>query len=57
MRHAPFVIGPVERDLWLKHMGEAVLSLELPEELERPLWDYLAGAAHAMQNAAESPAD
>lgn len=56
MRHAPFVIGPAERDAWLRHMGEAVLSLELPEELERPLWDYLAGAAHALQNSAESPA-
>jgi hemoglobin len=55
MRHAPFVIGPVERDAWLRHMADAVLSLNLPAEFEQPLWDYLSGAAYAMQNAAESP--
>jgi hemoglobin len=55
MRHAPFVIGPAERDAWLRHMADAVLSLNLPAEFEQPLWDYLSGAAYAMQNAAESP--
>src|SRR3954451_19220733 len=50
MRHAPFAIGPAERDAWLRHMADAVASLDLPEELSRPLWDYLYNAAHAMQN-------
>ncbi len=27
MRHAPFVIGPAERDAWLRHMLGALLEL------------------------------
>ena len=53
MRHAPFVIGPRERDAWLAHMHRAVKSLNLPEELEAPLWDYLVRAAHFMVNSLE----
>ncbi|MDP9850102.1 globin [Streptosporangium lutulentum] len=51
MRHNPFVIGPDERDAWLRHMHDAVASLELPEELEKRLWDYLVYAAQSMMNA------
>lgn len=50
MRHAPFAIGPAERDAWLTHMRAAVDSLGLPEELERPLWSYLEIAANSLQN-------
>jgi hemoglobin len=50
MRHGPFAIGPAERDAWLSHMYDAVTELNLPADLERPLWDYLVNAAHAMQN-------
>lgn len=50
MRHHPYVIGPRERDAWLRHMSDAVASLELPHELEAVLTDYLVTAAHAMQN-------
>ncbi|MBO3750968.1 globin [Streptosporangiaceae bacterium NEAU-GS5] len=50
MRHAPFVIGPVERDAWLKHMGEAVQSLGLPPEREQQLWQYLVYAAQSLVN-------
>jgi hemoglobin len=50
MRHAPFAIGPVERDAWLSHMREAVESLELSPEHEAQLWGYLEMAAHSMQN-------
>jgi hemoglobin len=50
MRHAPFAIGPAERDAWLRHMTAAVDSLGLPAELQRPLLDYLHGAAEAMVN-------
>jgi hemoglobin len=51
MRHAPFVIGEAERDAWLKHMGDAVQSLELAPEQEQQLWNYLVYAAHSLVNA------
>ncbi|GHH66524.1 globin [Streptosporangium violaceochromogenes] len=51
MRHNPFVIGPAERDAWLRHMHDAVAELKLPDELEKRLWDYLVYAAHSMVNA------
>jgi hemoglobin len=51
MRHAPFSIGPAERDAWLAHMKQAVDALDLPPEHAQPLWEYLHGAAFAMQNA------
>ncbi|GHD34152.1 globin [Nocardiopsis kunsanensis] len=50
MRHVPFRIGTHERDLWLKHMRTAVDSVELPEPLERQLWEYMVMAAHSMVN-------
>ena len=50
MRHAPFAIGPVERDAWLRHMRAAVDSLDLPESAAVMLWDYLEMAAHSMVN-------
>jgi hemoglobin len=50
MRHAPFAIGPVERDAWLAHMREAVDSLELTPEQDATLWGYLEMAARSMQN-------
>jgi hemoglobin len=52
MRHAPFAIGPEERDAWLRHMRTAVDSLNLPGEQAGPLWEYLHNAAFAMQNTA-----
>ena len=50
MRHAPFAIGPVERDAWLTHMREAVDSLDLTPEQDATLWGYLEMAARSMQN-------
>jgi len=50
MRHAPFSIGPAERDAWLASMRTAVESLRLDPEPERALWTYLEGAARALQN-------
>lgn len=50
MRHAPFVIGTAERDAWLRHMRDAVDSLELPAEHEQKLWRYLEYAAHSLMN-------
>ncbi|WP_104524815.1 globin [Blastococcus atacamensis] len=55
MRHAPFAIGPVERDAWLTHMRAAVDSLDLPAEQDATLWGYLEMAARSMQN--RFPAD
>ena len=50
MRHAPFAIGPVERDAWLSHMRDAVDSLDLTPEQDAQLWGYLEMAAFSMQN-------
>ena len=50
MRHAPFAIGPAERDAWLRHMRAAVDSLELSPEQDAALWGYLEMAALSMQN-------
>lgn len=50
LRHAPFKIGPVERNAWLHHMRRAVTSLGLAPEQEATLWDYLERAAHFMMN-------
>ncbi len=50
MRHAPFAIGPAERDAWLRHMTEAVDALALPPELDAPLREYLTLAARALVN-------
>jgi hemoglobin len=50
MRHAPFRIGPVERDAWLHHMRRAVESLHLAPEHEETLWQYLERAAYFMVN-------
>ena len=50
MRHAPFRVGPAQRDAWLKHMRDAVDSLNLPEPHHSALWEYLERAAHFMVN-------
>ncbi|OXM65599.1 MULTISPECIES: globin [Amycolatopsis] len=50
MRHAPFKIGPIERDAWLRAMRVAVDEAGLPEPLETQLWNYLEMAAHSMMN-------
>jgi hemoglobin len=55
MRHAPFVIGPAERDAWLRHMREAVDALDLPPEQHDVLWEYLERAAHFMVNHLDRP--
>jgi hemoglobin len=53
MRHAPFAIGPNERDAWLKHMRDAVDTLDLPQQQEQALWSYLYQSAFAMINRME----
>jgi hemoglobin len=50
MRHAPFAINSAARDAWLRHMREAVVSLDLPPGYEATLWNYLSSAAESMRN-------
>ena len=52
MRHAPFPIGTLERDAWLRHMRDALDELQLPPAYDRVLWDYLFTAADSMRNLA-----
>ena len=55
MRHAPFVIGTMERDAWLRHMTAAVrgavaaAGLDAGDEAE--LLAYFDMAAHQLMNA------
>jgi len=55
MRHAPFVIGPAERDAWLRHMEEALAQLEADGRIAgadaAELRAYLDMAAHSLVNA------
>jgi hemoglobin len=50
MRHAPFAIGPVERDAWLAQMHAAIAEAEPPPEVARRLTAYVEMAAEAMRN-------
>ena len=54
MRHAPFVIGPPERDAWLRHMLAALVELEQGGRIEAAdaveLRDYLTMAASSLVN-------
>jgi hemoglobin len=50
MRHAPFKIGPAERDAWLRCMRTAVDEAELPPAHHAVLWQYLEMAAHGLIN-------
>ena len=51
MRHAPFRIGPIERDAWLRCMRIAVDEADLDDEHRAQLWQYLQYAAISMMNA------
>jgi hemoglobin len=55
MRHAPFAVTERARDLWLKHMRDAVDELGLEPEHERELWAYLVMAANSMVNTLDAP--
>jgi len=51
MRHAPFVIGALERDAWLRHMEVAVRSGHLAPADEAELLAYFEMAAQTLMNA------
>jgi hemoglobin len=50
MRHAPFAIGPAQRDRWLLHMRAALAEMDAPADVVEPLERYFAMAAEAMRN-------
>jgi hemoglobin len=54
MRHAPFVVGPGERDAWLRHMRSAVDHMVQSEHLTMADADELRGyftmAANSLVN-------
>ncbi|MND09915.1 hypothetical protein D3C83_336080 [compost metagenome] len=50
MRHAPFAIGPLERDRWLVHMRAASAALAPAPDVAADLERYIAMAAEAMRN-------
>lgn len=50
MRHAPFKIGPIERDAWLRCMRIAVDEANLEEPYRRQIWEYFEMAANSMMN-------
>jgi hemoglobin len=55
MRHAPFVVGPAERDAWLRHMRRAVDRMVETDRLAasdaEELHAYFDMAAHSLVNA------
>ncbi len=51
MRHAPFVIGTLERDAWLRHMTGAVRAAGLAPDDEAELLAYFEMAATQLMNA------
>jgi hemoglobin len=55
MRHAPFTVGPVQIETWLRHMLTSLDELGLAPELDAPLRHYLITAAYSLQNTDELP--
>ncbi|MFC7958281.1 globin [Rhodococcoides kroppenstedtii] len=53
MRHNPFVIGPFERDAWLRAMHTALASIDsdtMDDEHRQQFVDYIEMAAQSMMN-------
>lgn len=50
LRHAPYRVGPAERDAWLRCMRTAVDEADLGEAHRAVLWNYLEMAAHSLVN-------
>ena len=50
LRHAPFAIGPAERDAWVAHMTEAVRASGLSPLDEMQMLSYLTTAAAHLVN-------
>ncbi|HLQ36144.1 MAG TPA: globin [Chloroflexota bacterium] len=52
-RHLPFVIGRAERDAWVRHMSEALDTLDLSELVKGQMRSYFDGAATFLVNRPE----
>ncbi len=50
MRHAPYPIGPVERDAWLEHMLASIAQVGIDEPARSVMRTYFEQAANAMMN-------
>jgi hemoglobin len=50
LRHAPFTIGPAERDAWVKHMTAAVRAAGLSPLDEMQMIGYLTSSADNLVN-------
>jgi hemoglobin len=50
MRHAPFAIGPAERDAWFANMIAAIDEVGIPEPARTQLVEYFDRAATFMIN-------
>src|SRR4051794_11183694 len=50
MRHAPFAIGPRERDAWLRLMNDAIGQAGASPDVAERLHAYIEMAAEAMRN-------
>ena len=50
LRHQPYPVTQDMHDRWLRHMRDAVSSLQLSPAQEATLWDYLERAAHSLVN-------
>ena len=50
MRHAPFAIGPEERDRWLTHMRAAIDEVDPESDVREALESYFEMAAESMRN-------
>ncbi len=51
MRHAPFVIGQVERDAWVQNMLAALDETQIPEPAHYILKEYFEKSASFLMNA------
>jgi hemoglobin len=50
MRHAPFPIGPLQRDHWLVHMAGAVERSGADPDVQTELMTYFVRAAEHLRN-------
>jgi hemoglobin len=50
MRHAPFPIGPAERDAGLRHMHAALAALDPPAIVAERMTAYFDSVAEGMRN-------
>ena len=50
MRHAPFQIGPTERDRWLDHMLAALDQVGIPEPAHTIMANYFSSTATFLIN-------